>query len=326
MKISQTTLSAALTLLLVPVWGQVLHADIVDEVIHHGTVARDYAFPSFLDETNSSTRAWNLGPTDTPEAMMNGVVLDGPENGFNNGLKVTRDPNASATPTPAGLNWLTNLDFGPPVTDIPQRNLITDSTFRSSGTGIANHTGSGNDPVEDYEYLGQVGAPTNEDGFSVNISAVPGQQYRVEILSTPFFLTHWKNFNVTVDGTLFAENLFVPGQAIHTDADGILDTHFWNSTYEFVVVADSDGIDIEFSRGVTTNAPIPGAQSQDVSNFARFYEEASRPIVNAISITAILEEAGSLVTIPNDVVDATDGETSLREAIAFANSLSLIHI
>ena len=64
---------------------------------------------------------------------------------------------------------------------------------------------------------------SNYDNFAIDISAVQGQLYHIEILATPFVLTHWKNFNVVVDHTMVARNLFSPGQPVHTDGDGILD-------------------------------------------------------------------------------------------------------
>ena len=115
------------------------------------------------------------------------------------------------------------------------------------------------------------------------------------MLATPFDLTHWKNFNVTVDNTNYAENVYVPGQPDHFGGDSIPDLNFWNVTYEFDVVADNDGIDIEFSRGCTTGAPVPSNLPITVNQLALRYEQASQPLVNALSITAVPETSSFLL-------------------------------
>lgn len=241
-------------------------AALSDQTVHTGSVFRQtgpnsapgFGYPSFLNATTAATRAWNFGPSSGPptttvatDVVINGVTLDGPDGGGYDGLTVSGNPDLLG-PTPANLNWDSNA----------AKNNVSDTAFRASapaftdgGTGL---------------HLGQCGGPTQADGFALNIAATPGVPYLVELVSSPEFLTEWKNFNVDVDGVRAVTNLWVPGGRP------------WSVVYQGMFTADADGIDIVLSRGCSTDqfGGIAAPQA---------FERTSRPILMAAAVTAVPE-------------------------------------
>ncbi len=66
------------------------------------------------------------------------------------------------------------------------------------------------------------------------------------------------------------------------------------------------------------DASVPGGLTEDANGNARI--QGAAVDIGATEFTAVAETPSLIVTIAGDTVDAFDGETSLREAVAFANS------
>lgn len=204
------------------------------EMIHVGHAIRSggsdgmggfRGFPDFLTSstTNKTTRAWNFGGTGTSPAasdqLLNGILLDGPAGGYNNGLSIVGSPLAFGG---TFLYWWND----PQVTS--KNNL--------SGTGLYTLGGS----------------------WSIDIAATPGQLYQVELLGNPIAYSAHRSLDVLVDGVMFADNLFIPGVnpysvvysfPVIADGDGIDIT--------FATGGDFDGNPYVTAIGVTQVIPEP---------------------------------------------------------------------
>jgi len=179
------------------------------EVIHTGAVYRTGGhlgggvydgFPDFMTtaDTNATTRAWNLYGSDQ---TLNGVLVrgTGSANSGATGLTIIGSPNSYYS---GFLNWSGD----------PQQTAKNDISRRGRWS-------------------------PSTSSWSVDITAVPGTSYDVQLLSNPVSGGNNRTLDVTVDGTLFADNLYVPGNNPHS------------VVYKFPVTADADGIDITFSGG-----------------------------------------------------------------------------
>jgi len=121
------------------------------------------------------------------------------------------------------------------------------------------------------------GAPGS---WSIDIAATPGTQYEVQLLSAPVGANNNRTLDVTVDGSLFADDLFVPGVLPNS------------VVFRFPVTADADGIDITFGAGgdfAADGSPL------DVDN---------NPWVTAVAITRVLDPN---VVLLADVATGGDG-------------------
>lgn len=192
------------------------------EVLSVGTATRNGSitdgFPEFLKvgNTNATTRAWNLGGDPTAtDVTLNGISLDGPDGGGYDN----------------GLTVSGGVTF-------------SESTFVFVG-----------DPQQTAKDNISNTGEFDETLWSVDITATPGATYTVELLSVAATAVATRTLDVTVDGVLFADNLFVPLTAASA---------FYTVVYRFDVVADADGIDIAFSTGA---------------------DEAKEPYVNALAVT-----------------------------------------
>jgi hypothetical protein len=178
------------------------------EIIHVGQAIRTggyqgggvyIGFPDYLlpADTNATTRAWNVFGSDQ---TLNGVLLTGTGSSNSIGdLTIFGNPNSYYS---GFLNWSGD----------PQQAAKNDISRRGRWTG----------------------APTS---WAVDVTATPGQAYEVQLLSNPVAGGNNRTLDVVVDGTLFADNLWVPGG----DPFSVV--------YKFPVTADGDGIDITFGPG-----------------------------------------------------------------------------
>jgi hypothetical protein len=96
---------------------------------------------------------------------------------------------------------------------------------------------SGDPQVTAKNNISNNGLFTFGGSWSVDIPGVQGSLYTVEILSNPVSSGNNRSLDVRVDGALFADNLAVPGGSP------------FSVVYRFGVVADANGIDIEFGAG-----------------------------------------------------------------------------
>jgi len=216
------------------------------ETIHVGEAIRTggsqgggvyIGFPDFLkvEDTNATTRAWNLNGSDQTLNSVS-VIGTGSTNSGAGGLTIFNNPNSYAS---GFLNWSGD----------PQQAAKNDISQRGRWTG----------------------APSS---WAVDITATPGQLYELQLLSNPVGGGNNRSLDVLVDGVLFADDLWVPG-----------DDPF-SVVYKFPVTADADGIDITFAPGADYDA---------------------NPWITAIGVT----EATAIVPEPSTLALATLGALAL---------------
>jgi len=181
------------------------------EVINVGTAFRgggfSNGFPEFLSQTNASTQAWNLG----------GAAGDTIFNGFT----VVDVPSADSTVgdlTTAGGSAVPLFFPAPTFTgNADGQDAARNAIFESGIQGFA--------------------FPAGVQDFTLDIAnTTAGQLYQVELLADPN--NGNRTADVTVDGTLFADDLYASGSA-----GGV------TLVYRFNVVADVDGINILIGPG-----------------------------------------------------------------------------
>jgi len=145
------------------------------------------------------------------------------------------------------------------LTAVPGNGTVGDLTVSS---GVASSTVGGPfwTGAQGPEKRNIFGTGIFSSSLSFEIAAVAGTTYQIELLGSPSLN---RTADVTVDGTLFADDLSTP-------AGGSLSV-----LYRFQVVADADGIDIDFSAG---SGIQPGAGSVTAS---------TTPFFGAISITTV---------------------------------------
>jgi len=205
------------------------------EVIHFGAAIRTGSisdgFPEFLSQSNATTQAWNLGGV-AGDTIYNGItVVDVP----------TADSTVGDLTTAGGSvgNWAPTPNYaGNPDGQDASRNAIF-------------HPG-----IQGFDF------PAGIQPFTLDIAnTTEGQLYQVELLGDAN--NGNRTADVTVDGTLFADDLWNP-----PSGPG------FSLVYRFNVVADADGINILIEPGC-------GIQP-DGMNFASI-----AAIYSAISITSV---------------------------------------
>jgi len=216
------------------------------ETIHVGEVFRTggyqgggvyIGFPDFLkpEDTNSTTRAWNLYGSDQ---TLNGVLLTGTGSSNSAGdLTIFNNPMSYYS---GFLNWSGD----------PQQAAKNDISRRGRWTW-------------------------SSSSWSVDITATPGQPYEVQLLSNPVSGGNNRSLDVSVDGALFADNLWVPGG----DPFSVV--------YKFPVTADSDGIDILFGGGADYDGN-PWVTAIAVTAVSTVIPEPSTFLVWALGLAVIV--------------------------------------
>jgi len=206
------------------------------ETISVGTAIRTGSltngFPDFLSTgvINGTTQAWNLGGT-AGDTLFNGItVVDISANSTAGDLTTSGGSFSSGAP-------VVNFNGNPDLQDA-QRQAIFQPGIQNFAPGI------GTSPV------------------SYNIAAILGNTYQVEILGSA--QNGNRTGDITVDGSLFADDLWSPAAA-----GGV------TLVYRFDVVADADGIDILIGQG---NGVAPSGAAASTT-----------PIYSAISVTLVPE-------------------------------------
>ncbi len=204
------------------------------EVVHVGqsfrTGSADNGFPEFLASgtTNATTQAWNLFGSDQ---TLNGLTVVGTGGNLVVGDLTIFDPSNTYT---AGF---------PTWTGDPQQ-AAKENISRTGRYQVA------------------------PSSWSIAIAATPGTQYEVQLLSAPVKAADGdRTLDVTVDGSLYADDLFVPASSNAADPNSVV--------YRFPVTADADGINITFGAGGDF---APDGSPMDVDK---------NPWVTAVAITAV---------------------------------------
>jgi len=190
----------------------------VGQVFRTGSLSN--AFPEFLSNTNATTRAWNLGGGVGNDVTYNGVTLLG-----------------------------TGAFSATPVGDLT---IINGNLAGSAGPLWTGAQSTEQREITDSQLV-------RSPGFNVNldIAAVEGQLYTVEILVASSTGLGARYNDAVVDGVTFAEDFFNLAEE--------------SVVYRFNVTADADGIDLSLGSG---NLPNTDDQSA---------------YINAISVTVVPE-------------------------------------
>lgn len=232
------------TYLAIALFAAITTASAQAELISVGTAIRTGSltngFPDFLSTgiVNGTTQAWNLGGT-AGDTLFNGItVVDISANSTAGDLTTSGGSFSSGAP-------VVNFNSNPDLQDAERQAIFQ--------PGIQNFApGFGTSPV------------------SYNIAAIPGDTYQVEILGSA--QNGNRTGDITVDGTLFADDLWSPAAA-----GGV------TLVYRFEVVADADGIDILIGQG---NGVAPSGAAASTT-----------PIYSAISVTNTIPEPSSLILV-----------------------------
>jgi len=162
------------------------------------------------------------------EALRTGNI----SNGFPEFLRASE---VNATTQAWNLSGVTTLYNDISFTAMPGNGTVGDLTVvgASPSTVPGGPDWTGAQAAEKKAIYG-TGLFTIGPSFSFDIAATPGETYQIELLGSPSIN---RTADVTVDGTLFADDLWTP-------VGGSLSV-----VYRFQVVADADGIDLTFTPG-----------------------------------------------------------------------------